>query len=179
MEKPIPDFPEYLASSLGYVISLKGGKRKALVGGSCNGGYCGVLLRRNGKTIRRNVHRLIAAAFLDLPDGVGEINHIDGNKLNNALENIEVTSHSENMKHAVRIGIWTTPTDAHKELMKRRVGEVKSLFTLEEASDILEMKATLGLTCREVAKIVGCSKTPIQRLANGSMKYFRNGSIVV
>lgn len=175
MEKTIPAFPEYTVDDIGRVFSFKSGQKTELVGSVSK--YRGVLLRRDGKTFRRNVHRLVANAFLNLPDSEGEINHIDGDKQNNRLDNIEITTRSENMKHAVRTGLWTAPTEAHKELMRRRCGEAKSLFTLDEASDILEMKDVLGLTCREVAKIVGCSKDPIQRLANGSMRYFKDGSI--
>ena len=52
------------------------------------GGYLTVGLRREGKQIRRLVHRLVAEAYIgDCPD-LHEVNHIDGDKLNNELENL-------------------------------------------------------------------------------------------
>ena len=53
-----------------------------------------------------HIHQLIANALLDYTLGTGyEINHIDGNKLNNSLDNLEIVSHSENMRHAWRTGL--------------------------------------------------------------------------
>ena len=61
------------------------------------------------------VHRLIANAFwgFDLESSL-EINHIDGNKLNNSLSNLEVVSHTENMKHAWRTGLIRRELFQHK-----------------------------------------------------------------
>jgi transposase len=56
---------------------------------------------------------------------------------------------------------------------RKKRGEQAALFSVDEASDILEMKDVLNLSCRELAKIVGCSKATIQRLANGTQQHFR------
>lgn len=50
------------------------------------------------------VHRLVAKAYIPNPDNLREVNHIDGDKLNNNVENLEWISHSENMKAAWKNG---------------------------------------------------------------------------
>ena len=49
---------------------------------------------------RRTIHRLVATAFIDNPEGKREVNHIDGNKRNNAVANLEWVTRSENHIHA-------------------------------------------------------------------------------
>jgi len=66
-------------------------------------GYESVGLRKDGKTKRLGVHRLVAQAFIPNPFGKSEVNHIDGNKRNNAVSNLEWVSRSENMVHSVRM----------------------------------------------------------------------------
>lgn len=56
----------------------------------------------NGKKKRCYAHRLVAIAFLDRFEGKNEVNHIDGNKLNNCIDNLEWVSSSENKKHAIQ-----------------------------------------------------------------------------
>lgn len=54
-----------------------------------------------------SVHRLVAKTFIgDIPPGM-EVNHIDGDKTNNDLSNLEIVTKSENLKHAFQIGVKT------------------------------------------------------------------------
>lgn len=73
-------------------------------------GYMTVDLCKNGKIKTTLVHRIVADAFLP-EDGKRTINHIDGDKTNNAVCNLERSSHSENIKHAFKTGLshisWT------------------------------------------------------------------------
>lgn len=69
-------------------------------------GYEVLNLTVAGKHLMRYVHRLVASAFIRCPQEASEIvNHIDGNKLNNASENLEWTNHAGNGRHAVRTGL--------------------------------------------------------------------------
>lgn len=61
-------------------------------------GYMSVQLRKDGRVQRKYVHRLVAESFLGVPDGL-EINHIDENKQNNCLSNLEWVTRSKNLKH--------------------------------------------------------------------------------
>lgn len=70
---------------------------------ACNKkGYLGTMIGRNGKTKSVKVHRLVAEAFIPNPLRLHEVNHIDGNKSNNSVENLEWVTHQENMAHAAR-----------------------------------------------------------------------------
>ena len=70
-----------------------------------NSGYYRVGLRKN--TIRKfySVHRLVAQTFLDNPDNKPQVNHIDGNRENNRVDNLEWVTSSENINHAFQTGL--------------------------------------------------------------------------
>lgn len=69
------------------------------------GGYAQVDLQRGGKDCRKmcRVHRLVADAFLSKIKGKNDVNHIDGNKRNNCVDNLEWMTRSENHLHAFKI----------------------------------------------------------------------------
>jgi hypothetical protein len=68
-------------------------------------GYEKAKLFKDGKRYYFTVHRLVANTFLTYKDGKNEVNHKDGNKSNNNLNNLEWVSPSENQKHAYKIGL--------------------------------------------------------------------------
>ena len=64
-----------------------------------NNGYIRVGLNTSNGVVDRYKHRLIAQQFIDNPDNLPEVDHIDRNKLNNSLSNLRWVSHSENLKN--------------------------------------------------------------------------------
>lgn len=70
-------------------------------------GYSFIKLSRDGKQTLQYVHRLVAAAFLDESSNplANEVNHKDGNKANNAVENLEWVTRRENVHHATVNGL--------------------------------------------------------------------------
>lgn len=68
-------------------------------------GYLAVVLSKQNHTTNHLVHRLVASAFLSNPNHLPEVNHIDGNKSNNVVNNLEWCSSSDNLYHAYQIGL--------------------------------------------------------------------------
>ncbi len=68
-------------------------------------GYLSVGLSINGKITRHYVHRLVAGAFIDNPEGHPFVNHKDGNPANNNADNLEWVSHRQNVRHGYATGL--------------------------------------------------------------------------
>lgn len=73
-------------------------------GTDCNS-YFTVYLCLSGRRTAVNVHRVVAAAFCDKPDGCDEVNHLDGVKQNNEHKNLEWTARQANVTHSVETGL--------------------------------------------------------------------------
>jgi len=99
----------YLIGDCGQVLSLARsgcGKNNKLMSIQINNcGYKTVLLSHDGKRKRHLLHRLIAFAFVPNPQNKGFINHKDGDKLNNCIDNLEWVTRSENVCHAMKSGL--------------------------------------------------------------------------
>lgn len=101
-EAAIPNHDGFKATKDGQIIGKRG---KPLIGHIDRCGYREVLLSENGKTIQCRVHRLIAETFIPNPTNLPCVNHKDGNKLNNSVDNLEWCTHSENTRHAYEVGL--------------------------------------------------------------------------
>lgn len=120
--KPIPKFEGcYEASNQGRIKSLertvnRRGNTTRIVPGIIlapivnDKGYVVVNLNKDGRKSRKRVSIIIASLFVDNPDNLPEVNHDDGNKLNNAANNLSWTDRSGNMQHAYRTGLKASPT---------------------------------------------------------------------
>lgn len=110
--KDIPNLKGYQASNLGNIRSLNYNKTKQVKELSqyySNGGYLAVKITINGIGKKYLVHRLVIWAFKGINNEL-EINHKDGNKHNNNIENLEYCTRSENIAHAYKLGLKTAPS---------------------------------------------------------------------
>lgn len=99
----VRDNPTYEVSSEGRVRNAKTGRiMKTQVN---DRGYEHLSLRKNKSQVDARVHRLVADSFYDGDHDGFDVNHIDGDKLNNRVSNLEWCSHKENIEHAFRTGL--------------------------------------------------------------------------
>lgn len=80
-------------------------KEKILKPSTITKGYKGITLTKDKKRYPKKVHRLVAEAFIPNPNNKPQINHIDCNKSNNNVNNLEWCTNSENQKHAFKNGL--------------------------------------------------------------------------
>ncbi|MBQ2397422.1 MAG: NUMOD4 motif-containing HNH endonuclease [Bacteroidales bacterium] len=92
----------YQVSNLGKVKSLKYGKERILTASKSIYGYLIVNLRKDGKQKHYLIHRLVASAFLPNIDNLPQVNHIDEDKTNNRVENLEWCSAEYNSNFGTR-----------------------------------------------------------------------------
>ena len=144
--KIIEAAPRYEISVLGKVRSFCSGSARILSPFVQGSGYHQICIFSSpGVPIRPLVHRLVAEAFIENPDELPQVNHKDGNKLNNAASNLEWVTASENLKHSYRSGI-------HKPSRKEPKGAVVALAE--------------GVPVSHVARRFGMTVTTARRLRN-------------
>ena len=99
--KEIKDFPGYYVSNLGNVYSTKYGKELTpLAPGDTGHGYLRVELCKGGKRYGKKVHRLVAEAFILNPKNLETVNHLDEDKTNNTVDNLEWCSRGDNSRYS-------------------------------------------------------------------------------
>lgn len=110
MKKEISYAKGYYVDTEGNAYSSRGKLKPRPVGYHANGSsYIQVALYVNKVRIDKYVHVLVAEAFIEGYDNSLQVNHIDGDKSNNVLSNLELTTASENMKHAYSEGLVVIP----------------------------------------------------------------------
>lgn len=155
---------KYKVSNFGNVLSLNyqnTGKPKVLVPKKHHTGYLTVLL--NSKH-NKSIHVLVAEAFLPNPERKKCVNHIDGNKHNNCLSNLEWTTPKENMAHAIRIGL----REPHFNNAKRGKENAQSKAVCQYSTDGTLLKVWDCIS--DAARAVGCKPCQIVNVACGRTK---------
>ena len=140
--RTIKGFPDYEVSSFGRIKSTRRWVKnkaancdekgyfineKILKQGMNKNGYFSVFLRKTGKTYTRYTHKLVALAFLLNPENKSQINHINGDKEYNDRINLEWVTPSENMKHAVKHGLFSMD-DKKKAVIQKELACVYTLY---------------------------------------------------
>ena len=112
--KKHPDFDNYQISNMGRIWSEL--KQRIMATYTQNCGYHQISLYGELKTQRWLVHRLVASVWIPNPANKKYVNHIDGNKTNNIVSNLEWVTNSENIRHARQTGLnpYNKPTQNRK-----------------------------------------------------------------
>lgn len=149
---PIQEYPTYDCSNLGRIRNHKTGR---IMRQHTNmRGYNQLALRKNNKQYIERVHRLVAATFHPTADMEKlEVNHIDGNKLNNCSDNLEWCTRSENIRHGMRIGLIRT-----NDFGKKR----KPVYVVETGQEFSSI--------RECARILNIDQSEISQYLKGNLR---------
>jgi hypothetical protein len=149
----ILSLPKQLVNARGSFIT----KPKILKTITSYQGYKMINLTMGGKGLHFTIHRLLAITFIPNPDNHPIINHIDGNKGNNDLANLEWCTHKHNSKHAIRIG------------MNRRANGVnapKAKLQPSDIPEILKLKSD-GLTYVAIGRKYGIAPGSVRAICTG------------
>jgi len=143
--KTIAEYPSYEVSSYGHV--RRGNKILKPV--LMNTGYLSHGLSQSGKQKHHNIHRLVAKAFIPNPDNKGFVNHKDGKKTNNRVDNLEWMTFSENCQHAYDHGLnWTNYFPVHSVSvigMNIETGQEMEFDSLVEAARHIGCNSTSSI----------------------------------
>lgn len=108
--RKIPEFEnEYVVSKDGDVFRKVGDGHRKISPSTNDDGYKTVVLYKDGKPKFKYIHDLVAAAWMDNPDGKKLVNHEDGDKSNDSLDNLEYATNGENTQHAYKHGLAKGP----------------------------------------------------------------------
>ena len=135
--KEIMEASNYEISNLGRVRNKT--TKKILKGRLSKSGYLQVSVKLNEtqKFSNRYIHRLVAIYWIENPENKREVNHIDGDKENNVIENLEWVTSSENQKHRHKLG--------NNKTSQRKVGKFdKDGNLIAKYNSIVEAAASEG-----------------------------------
>ena len=118
--------------------------------------YLRVDIRRNKKLEVFTVHRMVAECYIPNPDNKPHVNHIDGDKYNNNVNNLEWCTQSENMLHAYKVlGFKGRP----------------NMFDKKQLDTIFYLKS-LGWSQRKIASEMKCSQKTILKILDNRIKSY-------
>lgn len=151
MRVSIPNHPGFSCDENGTIYGKRG---KPLVGHIDRCGYHEVLFSENGTTNQYLAHRLVLSTFIPIDNMEQyDVNHKNGNKLDNRLENLEWCTRSDNIKHSYTNGLQSRITNPHGTFRVLTVKDEENIRILHNS----------GLIDRRIAEKIGCSRELVSR----------------
>lgn len=155
---------KYFVSSSGFVYSSRmlgpyDDLRELKAFGDGRRGYLKVKLYPiNHKPITVSVHRLVYTTINKIPYGIeGEINHIDGNKLNNSIENLELLSPKDNVRHSIRNKL--SPSRAHQLTLERAIEIYLYAKKHIDTKNYSQIARDVGYTSKIIHQLINSTHT--------------------
>lgn len=137
----------YKIGHLGTIVSLRYGKERVLRPSIKRDGYCFCILYNKQKEKKSlNIHRVVAENFIPNPENKREVNHINGIKTDNRLENLDWVTPSENIQHSIKSGRWDNRLVP--VIQKTKTGETINRFrSIAEASRLTKVEDSNIRSC--------------------------------
>lgn len=166
----IKEFDRYMINKKGQVFSCLKGRgvktvnsfepQRELKAVIDTTGYLVVNLTDGTRKVNRSIHRLLATTYIPNPKNLPHVNHIDGNKTNNSLDNLEWVTVKRNTQHAIEIGL-TCPSTRHPlnaavnqyDLLGNFIKEHRSLH--DAGRDTGVAWQNISKVCRKLRKSAG------------------------
>lgn len=130
--------------------------------------YCEVTLTVGYKKEYKLIHRLVAETFIPNPYNKPQVNHIDENKLNNRVDNLEWVTALENQQHALTNGARPYGINSYNSKIDR-----------EDCKKILKLFYKYKLNAEEIAEVYNCSAGLILNIKDGKTWHFDDKNIVL
>lgn len=118
-------------------------------------GYVYQMLYKNGKEKLLRVHRLVAMAFLPNPNNLPQVNHKDGNKQNNSVDNLEWCEQSDNMKHAYKNGLQIPSENQRKAIINTNKLKQKKVCQIKDGK-IINTFSGISKASRQTKISISC-----------------------
>lgn len=151
-----------IIKSIDRIIETSSGKRimkgRLISSNPGTQGYPHVTISYNGKFKGFSLHRILAMSFIDNPNNYPCVNHIDGNKLNYSLNNLEWCTHVKNIRHAYKNGL--TP-------IRKGVNSKSSILNPEIVEEILKIVKNTEISYKEIGKMFNVSSSCIGDIVKG------------
>lgn len=137
----------YMVSDSGKVRNVRSGR--ILKQGISKRGYSVVVLYKQGKPHTVTCHRLVASAFIPNPHNYGDVNHIDSNRINNHVSNLEWVNRSMNLKHGFKHGD-INPPDTSKPIIQCDLDGIE----LQEFESVKEAALKTNSDSSHISKVL-------------------------
>lgn len=147
--KPLEEYRGIKVSSIGRVWKSSNKSRKERILTDFpkdRDGYCRCSVQRlDGSWTSQPVHRLVAKAFLPNPDNKAHVNHIDGNRANNFLENLEWVTPKENVYHSFKSGRRKECKQVPKrtiltDFQVEQIDKLRSIYTVKQIAKLFNIE---------------------------------------
>lgn len=152
--KVISEYPDYIVYEDGRVWSNKSKTNGFMIGTICRKGYHKFVLRAGSSEKTIPVHRLVAKAFIPNPDNKPQVNHIDSNKMNNHVSNLEWCTNLQNQQHS-----WQSGRQA-----ANGVNHPRNILTEAEVLQIRDLLKRTKMTKTAIGKQYGVHRSTIYRI---------------
>ena len=122
-------------------------------------GYKQIYVSINNKRIMLYVHRLVASYFIENPNKKLEVNHLDGNKSNNNVNNLEWVSRLENQQHAVANNLIPKGNEIWNcKLSQEKVIAIRRLFSMKNNTTQAYVCKKLNISAAQMSRIINKSR---------------------
>jgi len=154
-------YGKYRVSNLG---RIKNGSGKEAKHHPHKKGYVMIALIKEGKNKRVQLHRLVAKAFIPNPDQLPQVNHLDGNKKNNVVSNLQWCTNAQNMRHSWGTGLRIQGTFMGE---KSPTAHLTNAQAQEIRNIVIRKGPNAPITRRDLCKKYGVTEHVIKDIRNG------------